>query len=406
MTEPTAETLWRALAPQVLGALVRRYGHFDEAEDAVQEALLAAVTQWPRDGRPDDPRAWLITVGSRRLVDRLRSESARERREQRTAWPDPGDVPPTTAGEDDTLTLLRLCCHPALSPPSQVALALRAVAGLTTAQVAHAYLVPETTMGQRISRAKQAIRAAGGRFADAQDGGDLAPVLHVLYLVFNEGYASTAGDGLLDVRLSDEAIRLARVAHTLRPHDGEVAGLLALMLLTDARRVARLDEGDRLVTLPDQDRGRWDRALVDEGVALVEHALTTSAPGPYQVQAAIAAVHAEAASADQTDWPQILALYDVLAAHEPGAVVRLNRAVAVAAVHGPELALAEVAALARDPRMVRYQRFHAVRAHLLEEAGRRQEAVEAYGVAADLATSAPERSHLQERARRLGETPG
>ncbi|MEP6632411.1 MAG: sigma-70 family RNA polymerase sigma factor [Lapillicoccus sp.] len=401
MTDRRTEDLWRTLAPQVLGALVRRYGHFDEAEDAVQEALLAAATQWPRDGMPDDPRAWLITVAARRLVDRLRSESARERRELATAWADPTDTPPAVAAEDDTLTLLTLCCHPALSPPSQVALALRAVAGLTTAQVAHAYLVPETTMAQRISRAKQAIRDAGGRF-DQPASADLRAVLHVLYLVFNEGYASTRGVGLVDVQLSQEAIRLARVAHTLRPQDGEVTGLLALMLLTDARRAGRLDADGELVTLADQDRSRWDRSLILEGVALVEQALSTSAPGPYQVQAAIAAVHAEAPTAAETDWPQILALYDVLAAHEPGATVRLNRAVAVAMVRGPEAALRDLAALARDPRMARHHRYHAVRAHLLEQAGREVEAHDAYRLAADLATSEPEHRYLAGRAGRLG----
>jgi RNA polymerase sigma factor (sigma-70 family) len=405
VTDATPEDLWRTLAPQVLGALVRGYGHFDEAEDAVQEALLAAATQWPRDGRPDDPRAWLITVGARRLVDRLRSESARERRELATAWADPTDRAPSVAGDDDTLTLLRLCCHPALSPSSQVALALRAVGGLTTAQIARAYLVPETTMAQRISRAKRAIRAAGGRFESSADGdhADLSAVLQVLYLVFNEGYASTAGEVPVDVRLSDEAIRLGRVAHTVRPQDGEVTGLLALMLLTDARRGGRFDATGALVPLAEQDRSRWDRALVAEGLALVEQALTTSPPGPYQVQAAIAAVHAEAETADATDWPQILALYDVLAAHEPGAVVRLNRAVAVAAVRGADVALGDVAALARDPRMARYHRFHAVRGHLLEAAHREGEAVEAYGLAARLATSEPERRYRRGRADRLGE---
>jgi RNA polymerase sigma factor (sigma-70 family) len=408
VADGTPEDLWRTLAPQVLGALVRRYGHFDQDEDAVQEALLAAATQWPRDGVPDDPRAWLVTVGSRRLVDRLRSESARERRELATGWPDPTDRAPSVASEDDTLTLLRLCCHPALSPSSQVALALRAVAGLTTAQVARAYLVPEATMAQRISRAKQAIRAAGGRFAaeEAGSGPGLTPVLHVLYLVFNEGYATTAGAGLVDVRLSDEAIRLARVAHTVRPQDGEVTGLLALMLLTDARRGGRFDATGALVPLAQQDRSRWDRALIAEGTALVEQALTTSPPGPYQVQAAIAALHAEASTADDTDWPQILALYDVLAAHEPGAVVCLNRAVAVAAVRGPDAALGDLAALARDPRMARYHRFHAVRGHLLEEAHREREAVDAYRHAARLTTSEPERRYLLGRADRLGGTAG
>jgi len=394
------EDLWRDLAPPVLGALVRRYGHFDAAEDAVQEALAAAATQWPRDGTPDDPRAWLVTVASRRLVDRLRSDTARERRELSVASAEPADEPFVTA-RDDTLTLLLLCCHPALSPPSQVALTLRSVAGLTTAQIAQAYLVPETTMAQRISRAKQAIRDAGASFepphsAEAQQR--LRAVLHVLYLVFNEGYASGAGDVLVDVELSREAIRLTRAAHALRPDDGEVAGLLALMLLTDARRAGRVDAAGDVVTLEDQDRSRWDAALVEEGIALVTHALSTSAPGPYQVQAAIAAVHAEAPTADDTDWPQILALYDVLAAREPGAAVTLNRAVAVAMVQGPERGLAELATLARDPRMARHHRYHAVRGHLLDRAGRAAEAADAYRLAARLTTNGPERRYLTARA--------
>ena len=408
-THPRIEDLWRDLAPQVLGALVRQHGRFDAAEDAVQEALLAAAAQWPRDGRPDDPRAWLITVASRRLVDRLRSDSARARRELAAASTLTTDSPPLIADRDDTLTLLMLCCHPVLSPSSQVALTLRAVAGLTTAQIAHAYLVPETTMAQRISRAKQAIRQAGARFASpegAESDDRIRAVLHVLYLVFNEGYASSAGEALVDVELSREAIRLTRAAHVLRPDDGEVAGLLALMLLTDARRASRVDGAGDLVPLDEQDRSRWDRTLVEEGTHLVTRALSTSPPGPYQVQAAIASLHADAATAADTDWPQILALYDVLAAHEPGAMVSLNRAVAVAMVLGPHRALTELQALSRDPRMARHHRYHAVRAHLLDRAGRAAEAADAYRLAARLTTNEPERRYLTDRAGRAGAASG
>ena len=404
VTERRVEDLWRDLAPQVLGALVHRYGHFDADEDAVQEALLAGARQWPRDGVPDDPRAWLVTVASRRLVDRLRSETARERRELTAATTEPADAPSPAPARDDTLTLLLLCCHPALSPASQVALTLRAVAGLTTTQIAQAYLVPESTMAQRISRAKQAIRDSGSHF-EAPQGAEadarLRAVLHVLYLVFNEGYASSAGDALVDVELSQEAIRLTRAAHALRPDDGEVAGLLALMLLTDARRAGRVDAVGDLVTLEDQDRSLWDRALIDEGTALVTQALSASPPGPYQVQAAIAALHDEAATAAETDWAQILVLYDVLVAHEPGAMVSLNRTVAVAMVQGPDQGLRALAAVARDPRMGRHHRYHAVRAHLLEQAGRTAEAVEAYRLAARLTTNEPERRYLTGRMERV-----
>ncbi len=410
ITDRRIEGLWRDLAPQVLGALVRRYGHFDAAEDAVQEALLAAATQWPRDDVPDDPRAWLITVASRRLVDRLRSDTARDRREltaASTAPHGPTEEPQPISDRDDTLTLLLLCCHPVLSPATQVALTLRAVAGLTTAQIALAYLVSETAMAQRISRAKQAIRDAGARFETPEGieaGERLRAVLHVLYLVFNEGYASSAGEALVDVELSGEAIRLTRAAYALRPDDGEVAGLLALMLLTDARRASRVDAAGDLVTLEEQDRSQWDRAMVEEGTALVTRALSTSPPGPYQVQAAIAALHAEAPTAADTDWPQILALYNVLVAHEPGAMVSLNRAVAVAMVQGPDRALTELSALARDPRMARHHRYHAVRAHLLDRAGRAAEAADAYRLAVGLTTNEPERRYLAGRAARADGT--
>ncbi|PZG09833.1 RNA polymerase sigma factor [Nonomuraea aridisoli] len=404
------ESLLRELTPQVLGTLVRRYEQFDACEDAVQEAMLDAAVQWPRDGLPDNPRAWLITVASRRVVDHVRSEHARRRREESVAVSVPADafVAPAPGDErhgdrDDTLTLLFLCCHPALSPPSQLALTLRAVGGLTTAQIAGAFLVPEATMAQRISRAKQRIKAAGATFGmppEGERGGRLRVVLHVLYLIFNEGYTATSGPDLHRPELTREAIRLARAVRRLLPDDGEVAGLLALMLLTEARRPARTGPGGRLIPLAEQDRGLWDRALVEEGVALVTGALSSSPVGPYQLQAAIAAVHDEAPTAKETDWPQILALYDMLAAIEDNPVVRLNQAVAVAMVHGPRAGLERLDDLAADERMARHHRLASVRAHLLDMAGDEAAAVAAYREAARLTTSLPERRYLEERASR------
>ena len=339
------EGLLRELAPQVLGVLVRRYGQFDLCEDAVQEALLAAAVQWPADGVPERPRGWLVTVASRRMTDQVRGESARRRREEAVAAASPADelVAPGAdadlpAAADDTLTLLFLCCHPALSPPSQVALTLRAVGGLTTAQVARAFLVPEATMAQRISRAKQTIKAAGARFAmppPTERAERLRVVLQVLYLIFNEGYTASSGPDLQRAHLTTEAIRLARELHRLLPGDGEVAGLLALLLLTDARRPARSRPDGSLVPLAEQDRSRWDAAAIAEGVALITSALARAPIGPYQLQAAIAAVHDEAARADDTDWRQILVLYELLAQVAPSPVVTLNHAVALAMVRGP-----------------------------------------------------------------------
>jgi len=384
------EGLLRELAPQVLGALVRRHGQFDRAEDATQEALLAAAVQWPVEGIPDNPRGWLVTVGSRRLLDEMRSEHARRRREERSAPTELPEVPET----DDSLTLLFLCCHPDLSVPSQVALTLRAVGGLTTAQIAAAFLVPEATMAQRISRAKQTIRAKGlhGRT------GDLDVVLHVLYLIFNEGYTTSTGDDLTVPHLSDEAIRLTRWLHRLVPEDPEVAGLLALMLLTDARRPARTAADGSLVPLAEQDRALWDRSLIAEGVALVTAALPRGRVGPYQLQAAIAAVHDEAAHVDATDWVQILGLYDLLARVAPGPMVALNRAVAVAQVRGPAPALALLHELSGEPRMARHHRFLATRAFLRELAGDNESAAADYRLAAKHATSLPERRHLTRKA--------
>jgi RNA polymerase sigma factor (sigma-70 family) len=411
VTAPVAsEDLLRALAPQVLGALVRRYGHFDTAEDAVQEALLAASVQWPRDGMPENPRAWLITVAARRLTDELRSDSARRRREDTTATRVPADAltapasDETVTDHDDTLTLLFLCCHPALSPPSQIALTLRAVGGLTTAQIAAAFLVPEATMAQRISRAKQRIKAAGSVFAlppASERTERLAVVLHVLYLIFNEGYTASSGAELQRGELTGEAIRLARAVRALLPDDGEVAGLLALMLLTDARRDARSRPDGTLVPLAEQDRSRWNRAAIDEGVALVTDALSRTHLGPYQLQAAIAAVHDEAPTTSETDWAEIVGLYELLARFAPNPMVTLNHAVAVAMVHGPQAGLALIESLGADDRVAGHHRVAAVRAHLLELAGDRRAARDNYRVAARGTTSVPEQRYLEARAARL-----
>jgi RNA polymerase sigma factor (sigma-70 family) len=386
----------RAHAPRVLGALMRRHGRFDACEDAVQEALLDASVQWPRDGVPDNPHGWLLAVASRRLIDQLRSEGARRRREDEVARePARGAVP----DEDDALTLLFLCCHPSVSAPSQLALTLRAVGGLTTAEIASAFLVPEATMAQRISRAKATIRAAGARFAlPAGDelGAALAVVLHVLYLIFNEGYMASSGARVARVELSAEAIRLAREVRRRLPGDGEVAGLLALMLLTDARRPARTSKDGSLVPLAEQDRSLWDRAKIAEGVALVEDSLAGKPLGPYQLQAAIAAIHDEARTAKDTDWRQILALYGVLERVAPGPMVTLNRAVAVAMVHGPRAGLELLRTL--DAALGDHHRLAAVRAHLLEVAGDGAGARAAYERAARLTTSIPERRYLEARA--------
>jgi predicted RNA polymerase sigma factor len=400
----------------VLGAVVRRYGHFDLAEDAVQEALLAAATQWPAEGIPDRPRGWLITVAARRLTDLLRAEQARRRREYTEArltppgheLAPPADDPP--ADGDDTLTLLFLCCHPVLSPASQIALTLRAVGGLSTAQIARAFLVPEATMTRRIGRAKQTVAASGSAFTmpDRTEQTDrLIAVRHVLYLIFTEGYAATSGAGLVRQELCAEAIRLARLLLRLRPGDPETAGLLALMLLTDARRPARTTPDGLPVPLADQDRDRWDRAAISEGTELITAALRRLRPGPYQLQAAIAAVHDEAPSAKATDWPQILALYELLRQAADSPVVALNHAVAVAMVHGPQAGLSRLDGLAGDDRLTGQHRFHAVRAQLLEQAGDLAAAWEGYLAAARRTTSLPHQRYLNERAARLaGPGPG
>jgi RNA polymerase sigma factor (sigma-70 family) len=406
------EDLLRELAPQVLGALVRRYGQFDACEDATQEALLRAAIRWPAEGVPDNPRGWLVTVAAHRLLDEFRSDQSRRRREDAVMAATPQSAllgPPANAepgaDRDDSLTLLFLCCHSALSTPSQIALTLRAVGGLTTAQIAAAFLVPEATMAQRISRAKQSIKISGVQFA-MSDGPEraerLRAVLHVLYLIFNEGYTATTGPDLTAPQLSDEAIRLTGWLRRLLPDDGEVAGLLALMLLTDARRPARTRTDGSLVPLAEQDRSKWDRRRIAEGIALITEALPRGPVGPYQLQAAIAAIHDEAEHMDATDWPQILALYDLLEQIAPNPMVTLNRAVAVAMVHGPAAGLDLIAALEFDNRMTRHHRLLATRAHLLELAGEHTAAAAFYRDAARRATSLPERRHLTARATRLG----
>jgi RNA polymerase sigma factor (sigma-70 family) len=399
--EPVEELL-RGLAPQVLGVLMRRYGYLDSCEDAVQEALLAAATRWPADGVPDNPRGWLLTVATRRLADWARSDTARRRREEGVsamASGPPADEPP--AGHDDTLTLLFLCCHPALSAPSQIALTLRAVGGLTTAEIARAFLVPEATVAQRISRAKQRILDEGATFTlppPAERDDRVRAVLHVLYLMFNEGYTATAGPRLQRHDLTADAVRLTRLLRRLLPDDGEVAGLLALVLLTEARRDARTGPDGSLIPLADQDRGRWHRDLVAEGVALITGTLAGSSRlGPYQIQAAIAAIHDEAPRVEDTDWPQILALYQLLETISPNPMVTLNRAVAVAMVHGPQAGLDVTATLDADNRMARHHRLHAVRGHLLDMAGQPEAARESYRTAVRYATSIPEKRYLQSK---------
>ena len=395
------EHLLRTEAPQVLGALVRRFGHFDIAEDAVQDALLAAAQQWPTHGIPEHPRGWLIRVGYRRMVDQLRADQLRQRREHRLAsQPAPASTDEPAA--DDSLTLLFLCCHPILSPVSQVALTLRAVGGLTTTEIAHAYGVTEVAMAQRISRAKQQIKAAGGRFVlpSAEDRADrLTAVLQVLYLIFNEGYAATAGEQLHRVDLTTEAIRLARMLHRLLLDEPEVAGLLALMLLSDARRPARSTEAGDLVTMEHQQRDLWDKALTAEGTALITAAMRRREVGPYQLQAAIAALHNGAPSYAETDWPQIAALYAWLERLTPTPPVRLSRAVAVAMAYGPRRGIALLDSLGDDT-LIR-QRERAVRAHLLELDGDTQRAAELFREAATLTDNLAERRYLESRAQHL-----
>ena len=405
--DPVVEDLLRELAPQVLGTLVRRYGQFEECEDAVQEAVLAAALSWPAEGKPANPRGWLITVASRRLIDQMRSEHARRQREATVAALQPrageGDEDRAPA-TDDTLVLLFLCCHPALTAASQTALTLRAVGGLSTAEIARAFLVPEATMAARISRAKQTIKASGSQFtmpAPPERAQRLRVVLQVLYLIFNEGYTASSGTELHRPDLAREAIRLARMVHRELPDDGEVAGLLALMLLNHSRRNARTGPGGDLIPLDEQDRGQWDAGQIAEGIALIEAAMHASPLGPYQVQAAIAATHAGAERPDDTDWRQVHALYLILERIAPGPMVTLNRAVALAEIKGPHAGLDLLATLDRDDRIARHHLLHAVRAHLLERAGDRAAARENYKRAARATASLTEQRFLEARASRL-----
>ena len=405
-----SEHLLRELAPQVLGAVVRRFHDFATAEDAVQEALVAAALQWPRRRMPYDPRGWLIQVAARRMTDYLRSEVARRRSESEVALNASRVVVEINTEqqveEDDTLTLLFMCCHPSLTSSSAIALTLRAVGGLTTLEIANAFLVPESTMAQRISRAKQTIKSSGERFRapnKEERAQRLRAVLHVLYLIFSEGYTSSGGPHLQRLELSEEAIRLTRLAHGLLPDHAEVTGLLALMLLTDARRHARTGPGGELIPLPKQDRNLWDQAEVAEGIALLTAALSKGSIGPYQLQAAIAAVHDEAQRNEDTDWPQILALYELLKSMSDNPMVMLNHAIAAAMVHGPPKGLTLLAALDSDRRIAGHHRLSAVRAHLLELAGELEAAIAHYGIAARRTTTIPERNYLIAQAARLSE---
>jgi len=406
-TTVEVEDLLRQLAPQVLGILVRRHGGFDTCEDAVQEALLAAAFQWPANGVPANPTGWLITVASRRRTELWRKDSARRRREETAValeLPPNPDLVPKVEEVDDTLTLLFLCCHPSLTPASQVALTLRAVGGLSTAEIARAFLVPDATVGQRISRAKQQIKASGAEFRmppPAERSERMAAVLRVLYLIFNEGYTASSGAALYRVELTTEAIRLTRQLRDRLPDDGEVAGLLALMLLTDARRPARTRDDGALVPLAEQDRRRWDVQAIAEGVTLITETLARAPIGPYQLQAAIAAVHDEATRAEDTDWRQILGLYELLRTIDPGPMVTLNRIVAIAMVHGPRVGLQQLAAAETDPALAGHYRVDAVRAHLLDIADDQEAARAHYHLAARRTLSIPEQRYLESRAAQL-----
>ena len=404
------EHLLRELAPQVLGVVARRFRDFSSAEDAVQEAMLAAFKQWPQEGIPENPRGWLIKVSLRRMTDTMRSEMARRQRETAMATEEVPTIEPaeleTDMDPEDTLVLLFMCCHPALSTPSAVALTLRAVGGLTTAEIANAFMVPEATMAQRISRAKQSIKASKVPFrlpAPQERRERLPAVLHALYLIFSEGYASSIGAHLQRLDLAREAIRLTRSARALLPEDAEIAGLLALMLLTNARRAARTGPHEELIPLDKQNRSLWDRAEITEGTDLLTLALSKGAVGLYQLQAAIAAVHDEATRPEDTDWPQILALYELLQRVAPSPVVTLNHAIAVAMVHGPERGLERLRALDSDERLAGHYRLDAVRGHLFEMLGDLERAVQHYRTAATKTTSLPEQNYLMTQAARLEE---
>lgn len=402
----TTQRLLRDTAPQVLGILTRRYRDFSAVEDALQEALIAAAAQWPEGGVPNNPRAWLLHVATRRLTDQIRAEAARRRREAYVVSLIPDTLQLTEhelEGEGDALELLFLSCHPALTESSAIALTLRAVGGLTTREIANAFFVPEATMAQRISRAKQTLKAEGASFgaltADERSA-RVSAVAHVLYLIFNEGYAASSGDELIRLDLSNEALRLTRMLHAHLPDDREIAGLLALMLLTDARRRARTGPAGELIPLDEQDRSLWDRAAIAEGIALVTAHLPKG-PGEYLLQAAIAAVHDRAPSAAETDWEDILGLYSVLLSRGDNPMVALNHAIALAMVQGPHAGLARLDELERDPRLAEHYRLQAVRGHLLERAGEREAAMACYRRAASLTLSTAERDYLLSRLARL-----
>lgn len=408
LLQGSCEHLLRGLAPQVLGATIRRFRDFGAAEDAVQESLLAAAVQWPRDGLPENPRAWLIQVAARRMTEHIRQEMARRRRESKVAQGADTVAPEFEIGsdpdQDDTLVLLFMCCHPALTAASAIALTLRAVGGLTTVEIAKAFLVPEATMAQRISRAKQSIRSSGVPFqmpSSEERTQRLKAVMHVLYLMFNEGYVASAGPQVQRLDLTSEALRLTRILHHLMPEEAEVAGLLALMLLTDARRAARTGPAQELIPLSQQDRSLWDAGEISEGTALLTAALPKGRIGPYQLQAAISAVHSEAPCAKDTDWPQILALYELLKRMSDNPIVMLNHAVAVAMVRGPAAGLDLLDSLDRDERLAGHHRLHAVRAHLLEMAGDTDGAVTHFRIAAGRTSSQPEQVYLLAQVARL-----
>ncbi|MGW6441450.1 RNA polymerase sigma factor [Lentzea sp. NPDC055074] len=412
MSTRVVEDVWRRESPHVLAALLRRHGDLGDCEDAAQEAAEAAARQWDRDGVPDNPRGWLIRVASRRLIDRVRADSARAGREEVVASTEPGDARLAPAADqaredgDDTLRLLLLCCHPSLSRSSQVALTLHAVAGLSTAQIAATYLVPERTMTQRLTRARATLRAAGAVFGlptEPELPARIAAVLDVCHLLFTEGHTLSTGDALVDSSLADEAIRLTRRLHAVIPDHDEIAGALALMLLTHARTPARTD-GGHLVPLAEQDRSRWDHEQIAEGVRILERVLPRGHVGRFQLQAAVAAVHAEATTWEETDWRQICLLYAMLARVAPGPVVTLNQAVAAGMAFGPEDGLALVRPLLDDPAMRRHHRTHAVRAHLLEMTGDLTGAADSYRQAAQLTTSLPEQRYLNSRISRLDPT--
>lgn len=408
VTQPTADSidqLLRSLTPQVIGIVARRHGDFAAAEDAVQEASLTAAINWSKEGLPDNPLAWLAQVALRRMIDQIRSDSARRRREgELLETQETQTLLDESSRHDDTLVLLFMCCHPSLSNSSAIALTLRAIGGLTTAEIANAFLVPEATMAQRISRAKQTIKSSGSSFElpELNDRPErLRTVLHVLYLIFNEGYTASSGEVLNRTDLSREGIRLTQLLHQLQPDNTEVAGLLALMLLTDARRVARTNADGELIPLAAQDRSLWDKKQIAEGVELISKTLPKGQIGPYQVQAAIAAIHDEAERTEDTDWEQILALYTLLSGMSENPMIELNRAIAIAMVDGPVKGLELLEQIAADPRLAKHHRLFAVRAHLLELAGEREDAIEQYRVAAERTRSLPERNYLLTQAAKL-----